>query len=256
MEPSTPRQLDIVALAKRDGRVSVDGLAEQFQVTPQTIRKDLNELVDRGLLHRFHGGAVIASGVANVSYEARRLIAPEEKRRVGEVAAQLIPNNSSILINIGTTTEQVATALRLHTGMMVITNNIHVINILGGLSEFELVVVGGVVRQSDLGVLGEAAIDFIRQFHVDIAVIGASAIGSDGTLLDYDYREVKVSKAIIECARHSILVADSTKYSRNAPVRIGHLSEIDTFVTDTRPPQHIQRICDESDVILKIAEPT
>ncbi|MGI9380456.1 MAG: DeoR/GlpR family DNA-binding transcription regulator [Methyloligellaceae bacterium] len=256
MEPSTPRQLDIVSLAKKDGRVSVDGLAEQFQVTPQTIRKDLNELVDRGLLHRFHGGAVIASGVANVSYEARRLIAPEEKKSIGVCAARLIPNNSSILINIGTTTEQVATALRFHTGMMAITNNIHVINILGGFPEFELVVAGGVVRQSDLGVLGEAAMDFIRQFHVDIAVVGASAIGNDGTLLDYDYREVKVSKAIIECARYSILVADSTKYSRNAPVRIGHLSDIDTFVTNTRPPENIERICDESDVKLKIADPT
>jgi DeoR family glycerol-3-phosphate regulon repressor len=94
------------------------------------------------------------------------------------------------------------------------------------------VIAGGVVRGSDGGVVGEAAVDFIKQFKVDYAVIGASAIDADGALLDFDYREVKVAQAIIENARHVILVADSTKFERTAPVRIAHLSQVDTFVTD------------------------
>lgn len=253
MEPWTPRQVDIVALARSRGRVSVEGLAEQFNVTPQTIRKDLNDLCDRGVLQRFHGGAILASGVANVGYEARRKLATEEKRRIGLRAAALIPDNSSLLINIGTTTEQVANALRGKHGLMVITNNVHVINILQGFDQIEIIVAGGVVRHSDGGIVGEAAVDFIRQFKVDYAIIGTSAIDDDGALLDYDYREVKVARAIMDCARSSILVADRMKLERTAPVRIGHLSQLDYFVTDAPLPAKLHDICRNSDVHVEIA---
>ena len=126
MDVLTPRQADIVTLAKSEGRVSVEALADRFNVTPQTIRKDLNDLCERGVLQRYHGGAVLASGIANFGYEARRSLATEEKRRIGLRAAALIPDNSSILINIGTTTEQVAVALRGKQGLLAITNNINV----------------------------------------------------------------------------------------------------------------------------------
>jgi DeoR family glycerol-3-phosphate regulon repressor len=117
MDLLAPRQADIVAIAKSEGRVSVEALADRFTVTPQTIRKDLNDLCGRGVLQRDHGGAVLASGIANVGYEARRGLATEEKRRIGVLAASLIPDNSSIPINIGTTTEQVAVALRGKQGL-------------------------------------------------------------------------------------------------------------------------------------------
>lgn len=253
MLPVSPRQQEIIQLAREQGRVEVDGLAERFSVTPQTIRKDLNDLCDRGLLQRYHGGAVVASGVANFGYEARRQLATEEKRQIGIKAATLIPDNSSILINIGTTTEQVATALRNRHGLLVITNNINVINILLGYAGIEIIVAGGVLRHADGGVVGEAAVDFIRQFKVDYAVIGTSAIDEDGSLLDFDYREVKVAKAIMGCARQTILVADSMKYARTAPVRIGHLSEIDILVTDEMPPAGIAAICREHNIEVAIA---
>jgi DeoR family glycerol-3-phosphate regulon repressor len=253
MEPVLPRHLDILTIARTEGRVTVDGLAERFNVTPQTIRKDLNELAERGMLQRFHGGAVLSSGVANVGYEARRQLATEEKRRIGVHAASLIPDSASLIINIGTTTEQVAIALRARKGLMVITNNINVVNILQGNDQNEVIVAGGVVRHSDGGVVGEAAVDFIRQFRVDYAIMGASAIDPDGTLLDYDYREVKVAKAIMDSARCSILVADAMKYERTAPVRIGHISRLDYFVTDRDPPGPLCKICVESDVRVEIA---
>lgn len=253
MEPLTPRQTDIMSLARQHGRVDVDGLALHFAVTPQTIRKDLNELCDRRLLNRMHGGATYPSGVANYGYEARRLLAAEGKRRIGLRAAQLIPDNASIVINIGTTTEQVAMALRMHQGIMVVTNNINAANILREVQSAEVVIAGGLVRHADGGVVGEAAVDFIRQFRVDYAVIGASAIDDDGTLLDFDFREVKVAQAIIETARETILVADAMKFARKAPVRIGHLDQIDVFVTDEAPPDNIAEICRASGVRLEIA---
>jgi DeoR family glycerol-3-phosphate regulon repressor len=254
MEPVSPRQSDIVTLIRSEGRASVETLAERFNVTPQTIRKDLDLLCGRGLLQRFHGGATMPSGVVNVGYESRRLVAPEGKRLIGRKAAELIPDNSSLLINIGTTTEQVATALRGKRGLLVITNNINVVNILRGIQEIEVIVAGGVMRHSDGGIVGEAAVDFIRQFKVDYAVIGTSAIDEDGTLLDYDYREVKVARAIMESARKSILVADSTKYERRASVRIGHISQLTYFVTDVAPPPRLGEVCREHGVRIELPE--
>ena len=163
------RQQDILALARLHGRVSVEDLAARFEVTPQTIRKDLNELCDSRLLSRIHGGAVVASGVENVSYEARRLVAHGEKRAIGGAAARLIPNSASLFINIGTTTEEVARALGDHEDLLVITNNLNVATLLYRHPKMSLIVAGGPVRRGDGAVIGSAAGDFINQFKVDYA---------------------------------------------------------------------------------------
>jgi DeoR family glycerol-3-phosphate regulon repressor len=244
------RQLQILEIAKRLGRVQVEDLSQRYEVSVQTIRKDLNELCDARLLARVHGGAVISSGVENVGYDARRAIAATEKAAIGRAVADLIPDRASLFINIGTTTEAVAQALLRHAGLMVITNNINVATIMRPYPEIEVIIAGGVVRRSDGGIVGEAAVDFIRQFRVDFAVIGVSAIDPDGSLLDYDYREVRVAQAIMANARQVILASDATKFERSAPVRIGHLSQISTFVTDHCPLPGIKRICAEANVAL------
>ncbi len=245
-----PRHQEIVETARLVGRVGVDELAARFDVTPQTIRKDLNELCRARILSRVHGGAMFPSGTANMEYEQRRLICENEKQFIGRAAAEIIPDNASLFINIGTTTEAVSQALLKRDGLMVITNNINVANRMRVYKQFEIIIAGGVVRASDGGIVGEAAVDFIRQFSVDYAVIGVSAIDQSGALLDYDFREVKVAQAIIENSRHVILVADSTKAERTAPVRIGHLSQVDTFVTDVCKNDKIRAICAENDVEL------
>jgi DeoR family glycerol-3-phosphate regulon repressor len=109
---------------------------------------------------------------------------------------------------------------------------------------------GGPVRHADGAVIGSSAVDFIRQFRVDYAVIGASAIEEDGTLLDFDYREVQVARAIIDNARQVILVADRSKLERSAPVRIGSMSEVDTFVTDTISSPELRNVCQREQVEL------
>ncbi len=255
MEGITERQRQILAIAKETGRVDVDQLSTNFSVSPQTIRKDLNDLCDRQLLQRIHGGAIVGSGIENVSYEARRLLAPDAKHAIGSRAAQLIPNNCSLIINIGTTTEQVAHALRSHRGLMVISNNINAVDILKRSDGIELIITGGLVRRSDGGIVGDAAVDFINQFKADYAVIGVSAIDEDGSLLDYDMREVRVAKAIITNARHVILVADQMKLSRAATVRLGHLSQVNTLVTDQPLPAGLQKICKKHEVVVEVAFP-
>lgn len=253
MQALSPRQTEIVKLARNSGRVVVDDLVTRFDVTPQTIRKDLNELCDLGVLQRFHGGAMFAAGVANVGYENRRNISSQAKNLIGERASQLIPNNCSLFINIGTTTEAVARALHGHQGLMVITNNLNVAQLLREHPQIEVIVAGGMLRHADGGIVGEAAVEFIRQFKVDFAVMGVSGLDTDGSLLDFDFREVSVSRAIMAASRRSILVADAMKFSRSAPVRIGHIADVDYLITDEPPDADFARICAEHNVAVELA---
>jgi len=235
---SATRLRDILELARIDGIVTVDDLTERFAVTPQTIRKDLNQLCEEGSMLRTHGGARIATNTENVAYEARRVLAAEQKRAIGKAVANMIPNGSSLFMNIGTTTEACASALLHHRDLMVITNNINVASILRPSEANKVIIASGEVRSSDGGIIGESAVDFINQFKVDYAVIGTSGLDAEGALLDFDYREVKVSQAIIENSRHVILVADKSKHERDAPVRVGHVSQIHSFITDKCPGKH------------------
>ncbi len=239
----THRQSEILNLARASGRVMVEDLARRFEVSAQTIRKDLNDLCERRSMTRIHGGAIIASGVENLAYEARRFVAADEKKAIGAAAAGLIPNGCSLFINIGTTTEEVAAALTSHEDLLVITNNLNVAMLLYRHPRIEVVVAGGTVRRADGAVVGSTATQLIGQFKVDYAIIGTSAIDDEGALLDFDYREVQVAQAIIANARSVILVADSTKFTRSAPVRIAHLSQIQTFVTDAPLPAGLANIC-------------
>ena len=249
----TTRQSEILAQAASNGRVDVETLASLFEVTAQTIRRDLNTLCQGGLLTRVHGGAVRRTSVSNVAYATRRRFASEEKRLIGAAAARRIPDNCSMFVNIGTTTEQVAQALRDHRDLVVISNNINVVGILSGTPTMELILAGGVVRQADGGIVGEAAVEFIGQFKVDYAVIGASALDEDGAILDFDYREVSVARAIIANARNVILVCDHSKFDRTAPVRICDVAQIDLFVTDHEPPERFRRACAAHKVEIVVA---
>ncbi len=247
-----PRHSDIVERARQEGRVEVDALATAFDVSPQTIRKDLNELCSRNLLQRIHGGAIYPSTVSNIAYLSRRNMASDAKQAIARKAASLIGNETSVILNIGTTTEQVAQALKRHRDLMVITNNLNVANILADASGVNLTIAGGTLRKSDGGIVGATAMDTFRQFKVDYAIIGVSAIDEDGALLDFDPREVQVTRTILGQARTRILVADAIKFSRRAPALVASLADLDVFVTDLMPEQKIVDLCRANDVELHV----
>jgi DeoR family glycerol-3-phosphate regulon repressor len=247
------RHVDILEMAKRNGFLATEELSRLLKVTVQTIRRDINVLCGKGLLRRYHGGAGLASSTENVDYPTRRVLNHEAKIRIAKMAADFIPDNASLFINIGTTTEEVAKALREHRKLRVITNNLNVAGLLCGNAEFEVIVTGGVVR-SDRGVIGESTIDFVRQFKVDYGIIGISGIDEDGTLLDFDYREVRVAQAIIENARHVLLVADHTKFGCNPMVRLGPVSDIDALFTDRSPPASLRETLDKAGVALHVSD--
>ncbi|MDG5468543.1 DeoR family transcriptional regulator [Deltaproteobacteria bacterium IMCC39524] len=248
------RQQEILLLVQQQAFVAIETLAQNFQVTPQTIRRDINTLCDQQLLTRYHGGAGLSTNVENVEYSARQVMNLDEKRCIAELTAKQIPDRASIFINIGTTTEEVAKALQNHTGLRIITNNLKVAVILRSNPSFEIIIPGGAVRPRDGGITGEATLDFIRQFKVDFGIIGISSIDADGTLLDFDYHEVRVTQAIIENARQVFLVADQSKFERSAMIRIGNIREVDAFFTDRPPPTQILEMLSEANVVLHTSD--
>ena len=221
----------------------VEELSQRFDVTLQTIRRDLTELADEGLLDRVHGGAVPRRGVANLGYEERRLMNEAAKTAIAHACAAAIPDNCSIIINLGTTTEAVARALLHHRSITVITNNMNVANILVANPGCDIMVAGGAFRRSDGGLVGELTTQFFEQFKVDYAVIGSSALDADGDLLDFDLAEVRVSKTIIRQARQVFLVCDHSKLGRSAPARLASLSEVSEVFTDKPFPDDLAQRC-------------
>ncbi len=237
------RQSEILDLAQAEGRVLVDDLAQRFGVTLQTIRRDLGDLADAGRLARVHGGAVLRAGVANIGYADRRKLNAGAKAAIARACAAAIPDNSSLFLNIGTTTEAVARALLNHRNLTVVTNNMNVANILADSEGCDVIVAGGVLRRSDGGLVGDLTSEAISAFKVDFAVIGTSALDVDGDLLDFDPQEVRVSRAIIGRARQTYLVADHSKLLRAAPVRIASLSELTALFTDRPLPEALSARC-------------
>ncbi|WXL27268.1 DeoR/GlpR family transcriptional regulator [Ectopseudomonas mendocina] len=246
-----PRQQQILELVRDRGYVSIEEMAQLYVVTPQTIRRDINQLAELNMLRRYHGGAAYDSSVENTAYSMRADQMRDEKQRIAEAVASQIPDHASLFINIGTTTETIARELLNHTGLKVITNNLHVAALLSSKADFEVLVAGGTVR-SDGGVVGQAAVDFIQQFKVDYAIVGISGIDEDGSLLDFDYQEVRVSQAIIHNARQVILAADSSKFGRNAMVRLGSISLIDCLVTDQPPSPAFSQLLHQHKIRLDV----
>jgi len=249
-----PRQADLLDAVRAQGAMSVEALAERFGVTLQTVRRDVKLLAEAGLLARFHGGVRVPSSTTeNIAYRQRQALHAEGKQRLARVCAQAVPSACSLLINIGTTTECVARELLQHRGLRVITNNLNVAATLSDNADCEVIVAGGVVRGRDRGIVGEATVDFIRQFRVDIGLIGISGIEVDGTLRDFDYREVKVARAIIEASREVWLVADQSKFNRPAMVELARFDHLDRLFTDAPPPEPFPELLSEAGVELVVA---
>jgi DeoR family glycerol-3-phosphate regulon repressor len=251
-----PRQSELLDAVRAHGVATVESLAERFGVTLQTVRRDVKLLAEAGLLARFHGGVRLPSSTTeNIAYRQREALNSDAKQRIARAVAMRVPHGCSLLINLGTTTEAVARALLQHKGLRVITNNLNVATILADSAECEVIVAGGVVRNRDRGIVGEAAVDFIRQFRVDIGLIGISGIEADGSLRDFDYREVKVSRAIIEQSREVWLVADHSKFNRPAMVEVAHVGQLDLLFTDQPPPSPYPALLAEAGVQLECVQP-
>ncbi|QIM69320.1 DeoR/GlpR family transcriptional regulator [Basfia succiniciproducens] len=247
------RHQKIVELVKLQGYISTDELVTLLNVSPQTIRRDLNELAENNLIRRHHGGAASPSSAENSDYSERKLFFSLEKNHIAQAVSRLIPNGSSLFIDIGTTSEAVANALLSHQNLRIVTNNLNAAHILMKNDTFKITVAGGSLRQ-DGGIIGEATVNFISQFRLDYGILGISSIDLDGSLLDYDYHEVQVKRAIMESSRETVLVTDHSKFSRQAIVKLASVTDVDYLFTDQEPPKSIMELIHNSSVELRVCK--
>jgi DeoR family glycerol-3-phosphate regulon repressor len=237
------RQQEILELARQDGKVMVDDLSAHYGVTVQTIRRDLSDLAEAGQLDRVHGGAVVPSGVVNIIYEERRRLNEAGKKSIAIKCAQAIPNDASVFMNIGTSTEAVARALLDHKNLLVVTNNLNIANILTANQSCEIILAGGVLRRADGGIVGGLTVEMVKQFKFDYSVLGCSAIDADGDMLDFDGQEIIVSQTAIRRSRKVMVVADQLKFERKAPLTICSLADVAVLFTDCTLPTELMKNC-------------
>lgn len=245
----------ILARVCDQGFQSIDVLARLYNVTTQTIRRDVNALCDRGLCRRRHGGVDILPEGENIAYPARRILYREAKQRIARCVAHRVPDGSSLFFGIGTTPEHCALALADRSRLRVMTNNLNVAQVLSHNPSCELTIAGGRLRNLDCDVIAGESHGFFTRFSVDIGIYGVGGVTEDGSLLDFNHDEVLMRTELAEHCRQRFLVLDHSKFGRGATVRGGHITEATCVFTDQDVPPDIAALLDEAGVALIVASP-
>jgi len=240
-----PRESRILQIVRDEGFASIEHLAGHFAVTQQTVRRIVNLLCDQGMLRRIHGGVSLPVQNENLAYGSRQGLNSDGKRRIARAVSDFIPDGASLMIGLGTTPEFVAHALRDHQRLRVITNSLNVAAAFASDSEVEISIAGGTLRPLDRDIVGDAAARFFSDFRADFGIFGVGGIDLDGTLLDFHSDEVRARQAIVSNCRTVLLVADVTKFGRNATVRGGHLTDCHYLFTDKPPPADFHQLAEQ-----------
>jgi DeoR family glycerol-3-phosphate regulon repressor len=228
------RQSAIIDAVRARGAVSVADLAAEFDVTHQTIRRDLRSLQDRGLLQKGFGAAFAAPGVARHAHDERHGTLAAVKRRMVQALEEFLTPDATIFVSLGTTFDSLHELLVGHPGVLIATPNLTVAYTCALKTDATVYVYGGYVRNKDSSILTVDA-ESRHRFKFDVAVIGASAIDEDGTVLEFDPMEVELVHEVLPQARKVILVAHDEKFGRRAPHVVSRLADIDVLITNTDP---------------------
>jgi DeoR family glycerol-3-phosphate regulon repressor len=240
--PLSERQAHIAEMIRQTDFIRVEELANHFQVTTQTIRRDLKMLCDLGIARRVHGGAQIINSPGNVAYAWRQILNHDAKQTIARKVAQHVPNGVSIAFSIGTTPEIVSKALLTHTNLRVFTNNLNIAFLACSNPSFEVTVAGGRMRNQDRDIMGSGMESLFGAYKVDIGIYGVAGVDEDGTLLDFYEEEVRARQIIRENSRSSYLVLDHSKFGRAAHVRGGRIDEATKIFCDRTPPEPILQL--------------
>lgn len=232
------RQQQILAYVAERGQGSIAAFAADMAVTEQTIRRDVNRLCAQNLLRRVHGGVAAIDG-PNLQYSKRRVMNNAAKRQIGVAFAGLVADGASLAVSIGTTPELAVDALRRHSDLTLVTNNLWVAMLGCERPGWRVDLPGGTVRPSDRDILGRHVAQFFARFQVDIGLFGVAGVAADGTLLDFSDDEVEARMAIRKNCRCAVLVLDHSKFGRPAHVRGGHITDADVVICDRTPPDPI-----------------
>lgn len=235
------RRTQILQIVRSAGRVRVNVLARRFSTSAVTIRNDLNELHQRGLVLRSHGGAVLPDKILRESPVYERLKAfSDEKRRIGAMAASLIHDGETIILDSGTTTLEIARQIKRKQGLQIITNGVNIAAELLDARDAQLFIVGGTVRGESASICGRFTEEMFDQFSADKLFLSGAGCDLDFGVSGANLEETMVNRAMLRISREIILVADSSKFSKRSMSRIAPFAEIDTVISDTGLGEDIQ----------------
>lgn len=212
--------------------VTVKELSEQFDVSPMTIRRDLELLEQKGQVLRVHGGVVAPSGPSGTREEERAVLNISQKALIGEVASFLVEDGQTLFIDAGTTTIELAMRLADRRGLTVVTNSVKVLSAMADSPGINLIGVGGSVYGGAWSFVGPLAEASIRRFHSDLAFLGITSLSLDRGLTEVNYFEADIKSLIIQQSQRVVLLADSSKFEKVSPISVASLSAIDTIITD------------------------
>ena len=236
--PTPERQKQILSLLTRQGRLSVGEIVEQFSISEATARRDLETLASQGKVQRVHGGVIaIEEAPPELPILDRENEQPDEKKRIGRAAAELVNDNETVFLGSGTTVLEVARNLRDRKNLTVITNSLPVLNTLVGLKEITVIALGGMLRDSELSFIGHITEQSIAELRADKVIIGARAISLEHGLTNDYLPETQTDRAILKVGREVILVADHSKINRVSTTFLAPLTDINTLVTDKQTPR-------------------
>lgn len=229
------RQTNIMQRLSQEGTCSVTDLARSLSVSDETIRRDVNAMARRGLVERVHGGILLPMPDGEPAFGKRMARNADAKRRIARRAAAEIRNGDSLMLDTGSTTAYVAQALAEHRDLLVVTNCTEIANRLVGRNRVYLV--GGELRADDRAVFGESATRFVEQFRVKYAILSIAALRADDGLMDFHLPEAEFSRAVIQRADRTLVVADHSKFGSQAPVRVCGFEDVDVLISDETPPE-------------------
>jgi DeoR family transcriptional regulator, fructose operon transcriptional repressor len=228
------RQQEILRLAGEHGRVEVPSLAEVFQVTAETVRRDLKVLDRAGLVRRVHGGAI---PTGRLDFEPdlaeRDTVAADEKDRIAHAALNELPSEGSVILDAGTTAARLAAVLPVDSPLAVVTHALPVAARLADHPGIALHLVGGRVRHRTRAAVDDWALRAYGDLNADVAVVATNGFSPEGGLTTPDLAEAAVKRAIFSAARRVVLVADSGKFGKEHFARFAALSQVDVLVTDS-----------------------
>jgi DeoR family fructose operon transcriptional repressor len=250
------RKAQLAAYVADTGQVTVSELAERFGVSIDTVRRDLDQLSADGVLVRTYGGAVSLATISRTdrAVDQRLALQEQEKEKIAALAAALVQDGSTILINGGTTTLAVARELRQHRDLTVATNNLLVPAALPATAIRDIYVFGGAVRSLTLATVGPVSFrangGADLDISCDLALIGIGAVSEDAGYTTSNLAEAAMMQAMMSRAARVAILADSSKFGRRLFAQVSELSSADYLVTDAMPPPGLRDALAENNVEL------
>ena len=250
------RHKEIIKILKTNGSVEINKLCRIFNVAEMTIRRDLDELIQKGGFIRTHGGAILseANVLSEPPFDFRNKKSQQEKKAIARAALDIIEDGQKIILDSGTTTYSVAKMIDNSKRLVIVSNAVNIVTELNLRSNISVISVGGSLRKNTLGCVGHFAEAMIRNFKADITFLGVGGISETGKVSGGSVVEVGVKQAMIESGKRVVVLADSSKIGHEEFALITNMQNVDLLITDSKAPVKMINRFKKMGVQIKIAE--